>query len=135
MRLFLLVSLICGYTLIVHAQNTTSISGVLNSYTAVSTINYNENAITVTNTQGFQPGDKVLLIQMQGGQAITTNNASFGAITDVGATGLYEIQTIASISNNQITLSQSLINTYDNNGVIQLIQIPVFENANTQDSV
>ncbi|MEL7123770.1 MAG: PKD domain-containing protein, partial [Bacteroidota bacterium] len=135
MRLFLLVPLICGYTLFLHAQNTSSISGVPNSYTSVSAINYNDNSITVTNTQGFQPGDKVLLIQMQGGQAITTNNASFGAITDVGATGLYEIQTIASISNNQITLSQSLINTYDDDGVIQLVQIPVFENATTQDTV
>ena len=58
-----------------HAQ---SISGVVNQYVAVTSVN--TNSVNVTSNQGFSVGDRVLLIQMKGATISSANNVSFGQI-------------------------------------------------------
>ena len=106
-KLTLLV--MCLYTCIVQAQ--TSISGLINEYTVVTDIDYCESIVTVNNVADFQIGQQVLLIQMQGAIIDESNSSSFGNITSLNSTGLYERSSIVNIIGNQIFL-QYLLHLY-----------------------
>ena len=105
----------------VQAQN---ISGIVNSYVAVSAVN--TNSATVTAIGPFQVGDKVLIIQMKGATITATNTAAFGAITALGNAGNFEFATIASITGNTVTFSSNLCKTYTPSGKVQLVRVPVY---------
>lgn len=106
-----------------YAQN---IGGIINTCTAVN--NINNNVLTVASAAGFVPGDKVLVIQMQGATINQVNNASFGQITAYGDAGNYEFCFIQSIVGNTITLTSNLCNTYTIAGRVQLVRVPVYNN-------
>jgi gliding motility-associated-like protein len=105
----------------VQAQN---ISGIVNSYVAVSAVS--TNTATVTAIGPFQVGDKVLIIQMKGATITTTNTAAFGAITALGNAGNFEFATISSITGNTVTFSSNLCKTYTPSGKVQLVRVPVY---------
>lgn len=120
-----LTSLLCFlFSMPLFAQN---ISGTINIYTAVNSI-LNPTTITVANSAGFAPGDKVLLIQMQGATINQTNTALFGTITGYGDAGNYEYNFVDAVNGNTITLFGSLCNTYTISGRVQLIRVPVYTN-------
>ena len=104
-----------------------SIGGVVNIYTAVT--NMTPNSVTVTSATGFTVGDRVLLIQMKGALINTTNTASFGTITNLGSAGNFEFTNIASISGNQITFVANLCKSFSPAGKVQLIRVPVYNQA------
>jgi gliding motility-associated-like protein len=106
------------------AQN---ISGVVNSYVAVSAVT--TNSATVTAIGPFQVGDKVLIIQMKGATITTTNTLAFGAITALGNAGNFEFATISSIVGNTVTFSNNLCKTYTPSGKVQLVRVPVYSSA------
>ncbi|MBX9851198.1 MAG: hypothetical protein K2X86_05500 [Cytophagaceae bacterium] len=54
--------------------------GVINIYTSVVSIIY-PNTIVVASSAGFVPGNKVLIIQMQGASINTSNTSNFGKVT------------------------------------------------------
>ena len=58
-----------------------SVSGVINSYYQVTSVNVVPNSVTVTNASGLTPGVKVLIIQMKGAVINQSNSASFGDIS------------------------------------------------------
>ncbi|MCH8331125.1 MAG: hypothetical protein IH946_07065, partial [Bacteroidetes bacterium] len=62
------------------AANAVNISGVINTYTAVSAIDYVNNNVTVSSTVGFSVNSKVILIQMNGATVDSSNSSSFGDI-------------------------------------------------------
>ena len=104
-----------------------SIAGVVNIYTAVT--NMTPNSVTVTSSNGFAVGDRVLLIQMKGALINTTNTASFGQITNLGSAGNFEFTNIASITGNQITFVANLCKSFSPAGKVQLIRVPVYNQA------
>ncbi len=106
------------------AQN---ISGVVNSYVAVSAVGIN-NA-TVSAIGPFQVGDKVLIIQMKGATITTTNTVAFGTITALGSAGNFEFATISSINGNTVTFSSNLCKTYSPSGKVQLVKVPIYTNV------
>ncbi|MBK7410879.1 MAG: PKD domain-containing protein [Saprospirales bacterium] len=107
----------------------TSISGMVNSYTAVTALDYCAAKLTVTNASGFQPGQAVLLIQMQGATINESNSASFGDITNLGNAGLYERGRIYQINGNAIFLENQLLHTYTPSGKVQLVGIAEYTAA------
>lgn len=105
----------------------TNISGVINDYVAVSGVS--GTTIDVSSTSAFSPGDRVLLIQMQGATVDETNSASFGTVTSLNDAGNYEFSTVCTVVNGtQLTVS-SVQRTYNVAGNVQLIRVPVYSSA------
>lgn len=120
------------------AQMESPISGIINLYAAVSEVDDCSNSVVVDESAGFQVGDQVILIQMQGAAVDpgdNSNDSNFGIIEDMGAAGFYEKNRIASINGNRIFLEKILVHTYDVQSSIQLVSMPVYENAITTDTV
>ncbi|PIB26904.1 hypothetical protein BFP77_14080 [Maribacter sp. 4U21] len=111
-------------------SQTSNISGVINDYTRVTAINCSFGGeIQVANSGAFSVGQKVLLIQMQGATIDQSDNSSFGTITNYNSAGKYEIQEIAAISGNNISMSYALENDYNISGRVQMVSIPEYVGA------
>jgi gliding motility-associated-like protein len=126
-RIFLtfLSFLVLGiFTNTIFAQN---ISGTINQYTNVT--NISNNGVTVGNANGFNAGDKVLLIQMKGAAITTGNIASFGSITNYNSAGKFEFLIVSAKNGNSLTFSNSICNSYNTSGLVQLVRVPVYGNA------
>jgi hypothetical protein len=108
----------------------TNINGIINDYTAVTSIDYIDNSVDVSSSSSFSIGDRVLIIQMQGATIDQSQSSSFGTITNYNNAGKYEFQTICDIQGQEISFTYDLINSYDPAGSIQLVTVPVYANAN-----
>ena len=106
-----------------NAQNA---SGIVNSYYQVSAINSATNSVTVDNTTGLYPGQRVLLIQIKGAAINSANASTYGDITAIGDAGDYEFGTICTINGNAVTLMANLLNSYDPTGNVQLVSVPSY---------
>ncbi|MDW8157922.1 MAG: hypothetical protein RML72_03470, partial [Bacteroidia bacterium] len=106
-----------------------------NVYTKVTAINLCNNSVTVSSTNGFSVGDKVLLIQMKGAAIDQSNSTNYGNITSYNSAGNYEFQIIASISGSTITFQHQLVRTYDPNHFVQLVKVGTYTNATTQGTI
>ncbi len=123
--LFSLLNLFC------FAQ--TDISGIINSYGEVTNISTGICAppvFTLDDASGFVAGESILIIQMQGAEIDETNTTSFGDVVNQNGAGLYEKNEIRSISGNDITLEFELVNFYDVNGSVQVVNIKEYVDAN-----
>ncbi len=100
------------------------ISGIINAYAAVQSIDYCNNTLLVSDTAGYAAGDALIIIQMQGAAIDRSNSASFGNVTDLGQAGLYERAVIASVDGLEITLENMLLNEYDTDGAVQVVNMP-----------
>jgi hypothetical protein len=129
------IKLLLLFTLALHAvfSQPTNISGVINDYTEVTGITGSD--ISVTSTAQFTVGDKVLLIQMQGAIIDETNAASFGTITSVNGAGNYEFASVCAINNGTDLVLNNVQRTYDINGSVQLIRVPVYQDALTSGNL
>ena len=111
-----------------------SISGIVNSYTAVTNLPVcnpcggNCNTVTVASTTAFAIGDKVLIIQMKGASTDLTNTAAFGQVSNYAEAGNYEFKIIQSIAGSDITFTTGLSNTYNAAGFVQLVRVPIYAN-------
>ena len=101
-----------------------SISGIVNSYTEVTSVS--NNSVNVVSTFGFMEGDKVLLIQMKGATITTGNISDFGVITSLNNAGNFEFGIIESIAGPLITLETDLCESYEISGLVQLVKVPVY---------
>ncbi|MCB0641336.1 MAG: PKD domain-containing protein, partial [Phaeodactylibacter sp.] len=126
MKAFLLTFFL-GYFSLISAQ--TPISGVINHYAGILSIDPCEGALAVTTTNGFEAGQRVLIIQMQGATINESNSAQYGTISSLGSAGLYEQGVIASISGSTIFLENILINAYELSENVQLVSYPEYEDA------
>lgn len=127
MRLFLSLVLVMGIIYPTICQ--TSLSGIINQYAVATSYDDCSNEISLSSTDGFEAGMKVIIIQMQGAEINTANNSSFGDITSIGSAGKYEIAEINSITANGILLNSIPINTYDFDGKVQVVSLPQYESA------
>ncbi len=125
--LFALLLFTFGYSNL-YAQ---TISGTVNEYAAVNSTS--GSVVTVTNSgdiSGWNPGDKILLIQMKGTVIDETNSSSYGDIISFDGAGNYEFNTIASVSGADITLSFPICKTYNFSlHPVQVIRVPVYTNV------
>lgn len=115
-----------------HAQ---SISGVVNSYYQVTAINTTANSITVTNASGLTAKTRVLLIQMKGATISSANSSSYGNITAINNAGNYEMNTICSVSGNNVVLQYQILNSYTPADTVQLVTVPSYQSVTISDSI
>jgi gliding motility-associated-like protein len=116
--------LLCLVALPVSAQ----ISGVVNRYTEVLSVDFCNNLAVVADNPGFAPGDRVLLIQMQGARADSSESAEFGSVLEPGSAGLAEWLTLASVDINIFRFVEALENRYEGPGV-QLVRVAEYNDA------
>lgn len=125
---FLTLSIL--FHLQLNAQNTiTEISGVINDFTKVITIDYCTSELTVNSTEGFLVGMPVVLIQVKGATIKNSNSSSFGEIEAMNNTGKYETNIVHTITGDRIFLRHEILNTFDDNSVIQLVSMPSYEDV------
>jgi hypothetical protein len=118
----LFIFLIC-----IQSSLAQSIGGIVNTYAAVTDMT--ANSVTVNSTAGFSVSDRVLLIQMKGATINQTNTASFGQIVALGSAGNFEFTNIAAINGNIITFVSNLCKPFSVTGKVQLIRVPVYNQA------
>ena len=111
------------------ALSQTKISGIVNNYASVESINQDRDIITITNPNNFQIGDYVLIIQMKGAVVDSSNTVEFGKILNLKSCGNYEFAGIKNKNNDTITLDKNLCRKYDINGIVQLVKIPRYTNV------
>ena len=110
------------------------ISGIINTYAPVIGQDYCSNSITLDSAAGFAPGDRVLLIQMQGASFDSSDTPGFGTILDYGSAGFYELGTIAAINvvssdSTAVIFEQNILNRYNPRGRVQLVRIPRYNDV------
>jgi hypothetical protein len=114
-------------TIYSQAQN---IGGIVNIYTPVTDISgCSKHILAVGSAQGFSPGDKVLIIQMQGAMVDLTNSPSFGDLVGTNNAGVYEFNRVENVQGNQIQLQFKTLGQYDVAGRVQLVRVPEYMNA------
>jgi gliding motility-associated-like protein len=118
-----------GFVLFSFFSNAQNIGGVINIYTKVQTINYCSNTVTVADASAYNVGDKVLMIQMQGGNISTNDDPLYGLMLLYNGAGNYEVQKIKSKIGNTITFEFNIDRFYDANGALQLVSIPQYTTA------
>jgi len=127
MRTFILTFLFIIFQTFALSQ--TKISGIVNNYASVKSINYEKDILTITNPMDFHIGDYVLIMQMKGAIIDSSNTNQFGKILDLKSCGNYEFASIINKSNDTITLKKNFCRKYDINGIVQLIKVPHYTNV------
>jgi PKD repeat protein len=110
------------------AQNV-NISGIINSYGRLISYDTCDARLNVTSSIGFEKNQKIIIIQMNGASIQETNNSNFGTITNLGNTGLYEVNEIDSVAIGQIFLRKKLLHEYSLSYVVQVVSMPVYNQA------
>ena len=116
-------------------SQTTTISGIINSYHHVLGIDASKNAVKLDNVSGLAYGNTVLIIQMKGAAINTANNSSFGDTTSLNYAGNYEVAIICSVSNDSVYFFNEVQNSYDVNYKVQLVKFGEYYSANIIDTV
>lgn len=118
---------------ILSAQD--NLSGIINNYAAVQSLDLCNNSLIVDEVTGFTPEQDVIIYQAQGASIDLSNSSSFGNVSDLGQAGRYEKNRILSINGNVITLAFQLSQDYDPAGKVQLISFPEFDKAIISDTL
>lgn len=111
------------------------LSGIVNVYTPVISMNSCNPEITVGSTAGLAPGDKVLIIKMRGAHVSPGSaDGKVGLINDVG---MSEYGFIQSISGNKVTLKHYPVNNYGSPtyGNVQMIRVATGDVLTTTGTV
>jgi PKD repeat protein len=130
----LLISILFIFSL-AFAFAQTAISGIINTYTKVNTIDTCQNNLNVASIAGFKKGENVLLIQMKGAIINEGQSSVYGNVVNMKSAGLYEVNTVDSIFSNIVFLKNKFINYYQSTASLQLITIPTFQNAVVSDTL
>ncbi|HVM86712.1 MAG TPA: T9SS type A sorting domain-containing protein [Puia sp.] len=112
-----------------------SISGVVNSYYQVTAVNSATNTVTVSDATGLTANTRVLLIQMKGAAINSANSSSYGNITAINNAGNYEINTICSVSGNDVLLQYQMLNSYTAGASVQLVTVPSYKSVTVSDTI
>jgi hypothetical protein len=126
--------------ILINANNlpgqVTNISGTINTYYPVTSIDVGNQMVQVASSSGISIGDRMLLIQMQGATINTDNLPTFGDVIDENGAGRSEIVHICSVNGNEITFEDTVVySDYQASGKIQLISIPQYQNVTVTDSL
>lgn len=122
----------CAITVPVLGQ---SISGVINSYYRVTSVNTATSEVTVSNAAGLAPGVNVLIMQMKGASIDNSNSSAFGDITGSGEAGTYEYNTVCAVAGNDILLKYQLARPYNSTASVQLIPVPYYNVVTVTDTL
>lgn len=114
----------------------TGISGVINDYSAVLTVEADDKSVTVANPEYFQPGDTVLLIQMKGMSIIISDDPEqFGRQQDVNSSGHYEFLLVDDVTGNTIIFTRELLKEYNADETVQLVRVRGYESVTVEGTL
>ncbi len=84
------------------------------------------NATNMFSNDAIQAGDLILIIQVQGADISTADDATYGDITAYNNTGNYELLQVSSVATNTISICGTIANAYSQGGRnrSQVIRIP-----------
>ncbi len=84
------------------------------------------NGMNLFVNDAVSKGDLLMIIQVQGADVTTTDDATYGTITNYNNTGNYELRSVFAVAGNTISLCQNLTNSYSQagRGRTQVIRIP-----------
>lgn len=111
------------------------LKGIINHYAAATAIDTCTGRLSVSDTLGFQKGTQVLLWQTQGAEVFSLNVPLSGTFTALNGAGLWERNRVDSVTTGGLFLQKRLLNNYHWNGNVQIITLPVYENARVTDTV
>lgn len=115
------------YVAFAYTQNA---CGIINSYYSVSMVDTCSN-IMVVSSKGLQKGDRVVIMQMNGADALLNNNNAFGNLTAINGAGNYEFNVVNDVvADTQLTFSLRFLNTYNASKALQIIQFPAYRSVN-----
>lgn len=135
LRLILTICAVFGFLLQGSGQ-TTNISGVVNTYHKVIEIFPSKSCLRVSNPAGLAVNNMVMVLQMKGASINTVSNSSaFGDTTALNGAGFYEVGTICYIIGDSVFLFHDLLNNYDVNEKVQLVQFAEYYSADVVDTV
>lgn len=98
-----------------------NVSGVVNEFAGVTAID--GNTLTLSgNANPFKAGDRVVVIQMAGAAADTTNTERFGTLTNLGGAGHYVWANVASVNDKGVTLDKADLSGFDVKGAVQIVR-------------
>ena len=108
----------------------TPISGVINRYAAVVSIDGNDR-LTLDNAADFNTGDTVLVIQMKGAEIVNlpATDGNSGNIQAMHTAGKYEFIIVQGKTGNQLIFTTDLTNAYDVIGKVQVVRVPGYNKA------
>lgn len=151
-RLRAFISILSIFVIGSFLQAQTPLSGIINSYLTVTNVTVSgcgacdiscSPVFTMSSVAGLSdslgnPGNKVLIIQMQSGSSGSINSGStfqfsdsYGAVTAYGGAGHYELAFIDSINGNDVMFTAPLVNNYDPTGHVQMIPITIYDSVVT----
>lgn len=113
----------------------TPISGIVNQYYKVLSVNSDSNFVQVDSLFSLNEGDRVLLIQMQGATIDESQSSSFGTISDYSTAGNYEFQTVCHTTENLVYFENTLLNNYNANQSVQLVFVPHYSHVVLEDTL
>lgn len=134
-HLFLCLVLVVFNRSASFAQTATPLSGVVNVYSQVLSLDDCANAVTVNNPAAFSAGMGVVLIQMQGAQITETDNTAFGAISNLNGAGLYEFNRIVAVSGATLLLAHQLQQGYQPGAGLQCVGYTLPDKARATDTL
>ena len=118
---------------ILPASPARAVSGTLNSYAAVTGISGSN--LTVSTTSGFNVGDTVLIVQMQGALVNVSNDASHGTVSGYSTSGVFEYGKVSSVGAGTIGLSATVSGAYDITGSVQIVRVATYTDVTIDGNV
>ncbi len=107
------------------------IAGIVNEYFEVVNIDLSQcpPEISTAEEHSLAPGEKLLLIQMNGVSCNLDLSYDYGMIEDYGSAGNYEFLTVEETATNTFRPTTILSNSYDTSFAVQIVKVPVYESA------
>lgn len=117
------------------ARTITAAGTIVNEYTTLSSnVSAGATSLTVAASSlnansrfsgSLSAGDLVLIIQMQGASITTSDNSSYGNVSNYNNCGRYEFAKVSARPNaTTITLANGLRYAYTSSGKVQVIRVP-----------
>ncbi|MCX6181779.1 MAG: gliding motility-associated C-terminal domain-containing protein [Bacteroidetes bacterium] len=109
------------------AMSVSALNTVVNSYTALTAdVGAGSSSFSVASVAGINPGDLVMIIQMQGATISTANDSTWGTILSYNNCGLYEFHEVLQVNSGTkaITFSCPLEQNYTALGSAQVVKVP-----------
>lgn len=115
------------------AQTISALNQPVNTYGPLAA-NASKGATSITvssmnNLGVLQPGDLLMLIQMQGATIDTIDSDAYGSMLDLNGAGQYELIGLSAVNGNDLTLDGSCLglrNSYLAAGRTQVIRVPQY---------
>lgn len=133
LRLSFLVVFLSLYFASLSSQ--TEISGVINKYVAVESIESDQSVRVSDTGHPFNPGDTVLLIQMKGLGILDNPPEEYGRQQDINNSGNYEFLLIQQVNGNIITFTRKFLKEYNAFETAQLVKVKGYESARVTNTL